>query len=118
GSPTRAAITGELERLGVVVEPGDAVLIVYSGHGARQPDASGDEADGYDEILLPADIGVWESETSQVENAISDDEIGTYLTRIRERGAFVWVIVDACYSGTVTRAASKEYWQTRRVPES
>lgn len=115
--PTRAAIVAELERLATGVADGDQVFISYSGHGSRQPDASGDEPDGYDEILLPADIGKWVSETAGVENALVDDEIGAFLTRIRTRGAFVWVVMDACHSGTGTRAAGGEYWRTRKVSD-
>jgi hypothetical protein len=40
-----------------------------------------------------------------VPNALMDDEIGGALDAIRDKGAFVWVIFDACHSGSATRAA-------------
>ena len=40
-----------------------------------------------------------------VENAIVDDEIRIWVSAIRATGALVWVIVDTCHAGTMTRGA-------------
>jgi hypothetical protein len=102
-APTRANILAELKDLAARSSTGDQVLVYFSGHGAQAPDMEGEEADGLDELLLPADIGKWSDEADLVENAITDDEFGAAIEAIRQRGAYVWVIVDSCHSGTALR---------------
>ena len=117
--PTRANIKRELRRLGEVAGPDDQVVILLSGHGSQQPaaeDAYDREPDGYDEIFLPADVRGWNRSKGAVENAIVDDELRDWLRSIRDRGAFVWVIVDSCHSGTMTRGAPRDYERERRIP--
>lgn len=101
--PTRVNIMEALERLAKNVSKGDFVLILLAGHGSQQPDTSGDEADGKDEIFLPADSGEWRKIEGSVENAITDDELGAAVDAIAVRGARVWLIVDSCHSGTMRR---------------
>jgi hypothetical protein len=117
--PIRANIEREFRRLAEQVKPGDQVVILLAGHGSQQPDDDPDnpddpEPDGYDEIFLPADIGAWDGSKQQVENAIIDDEIRVWLADIHGQGAFVWIIIDACHSGTMIRGASEEV--LRQVP--
>jgi hypothetical protein len=102
-APTRAAILEELQGLATRSGAGDQVLVYFSGHGAQSPDLEGEEADGLDELMLPADIGKWQDDADMVENAISDDEFGAAIEAIRKRGAYVWVIVDSCHAGTALR---------------
>jgi len=105
-TPTRAAILKGLADLTAKAEDGDFVYIQFSGHGSQQPAADpSTEIDGKDEIFLAADISKMDPATRMVPNAILDDEIGAALDAIRAKGAFVWVIFDACHSGTATRAA-------------
>ena len=54
---------------------------------------------------MPADTSPWDSEAKRLPNALLDDEVGAALDAIRDKGAFVWIVVDACNSGSVTRAA-------------
>lgn len=116
GRPTRADIVAGFERLVATAQRGDEVFIMLSGHGSRQPDgADGDEADGADEIFLPVDVGQWRADQRRVENALVDDEIGAFIDRLRENGAFVWIVVDACHSGTVTRDIGGGDSQSRAV---
>ena len=49
------------------------------------------------------DIGRWDGEAGQVPNAITDNELGAAIGRIRAKGAFVWAVFDNCHSGTITR---------------
>lgn len=106
GSPTHARILSAMKALADVSEPGDFVYIHYSGHGSQQPALDPKtETDGRDEILLPADTGNWTDRTKGVPDALVDDEIGKALDAIRDRGAFVWMVFDACQSGTATREA-------------
>ncbi|WP_372015752.1 caspase family protein [Pseudoxanthomonas sp. 10H] len=102
-APTRAAIMGALEDLAARSGNGDQVLVYFSGHGSQSPDLDGDEDDGLDEILLPSDIGPWQDSVQMVDNAITDDEFGAAVQKIRDRGAYLWVVVDSCHSGTALR---------------
>ncbi len=108
--PTRNNIRRQFARLAADVEPGDQVVILLGGHGSRQPanDETNDlEPDGLDEIFLPADVKGWNGSAGRVEGAIVDDELRTWLSAIRERGAFVWCLIDACHSGTMVRGGGE-----------
>ena len=107
--PTRAAILAALDDLAAKSGPGDFVLVHLSGHGSQQPIADPSrhavaKADGLEEIFLPIDIGTWEDSVGAVKNALVDHELGRAVTAIRAKGARVWVVIDACHSGTMTRA--------------
>lgn len=117
--PIRANIEREFRRLASTVKSGDQVVILMAGHGSQQPDNDPNnpedaEPDGLDEIFLPSDIGAWDGSKQQVENAISDDEIRGWISQIRGKGGFVWVIIDACHSGTMIRGGGEEV--LRQVP--
>lgn len=106
GSPTLSGILSSLDRVAAKAKHGDFVYIHYSGHGSQQPALSpGDETDGLDEILLPSDTGTWKDRTKGVPNALTDNMVGQALDAIRDKGAFVWIVLDCCNSGTATRAA-------------
>lgn len=105
GSPTLAGIEAALAGVADKVGEGDFVYLHFSGHGAQQPAADpGLEPDGLDEIFLPADTGLWKNKNEGVPNALRDKVIGGALQKIRDKGAFVWIVIDACHSGTATRA--------------
>ena len=111
--PTRANIEREFRRLAEVSGPGDQVVVLLAGHGSQQPDDDPDnpddyEPDGMDEIFLPRDVKGWDGSQGTVVNAIVDDELRVWLNDIRRTGAFVWVIVDACHSGTMVRGGARE----------
>lgn len=119
-APERANIMHALDDAAEQARPGDIIIISLSGHGSRQPAKNNGigadlHQDGLDEIFLPIDIGRWEQEIGSVQNAIVDREIAAITKRIRSRGAFVWLIVDACYSGHMDRAAGAEYVAARGV---
>ncbi|MDK9697953.1 MAG: caspase family protein, partial [Siculibacillus sp.] len=128
GMPTRAAILAALDRLAAESGPGDFVLLHLSGHGSQQPmtdpaRSEGAKADGLEEIFLPIDIGAWEDSIGAVKNALVDHELGRAVTAIRAKGARVWVVVDACHSGTMTRAGGDAVAKqvppaTLRIPEA
>ncbi len=116
GLPTHAAIKAALADLAAKVQRDDFVYLHLSGHGAQQPEAKkGNETDGLDEIFLPVDIDKWVNRDAGVPNALIDNEIGTALDAIRDKGAFVWVVFDCCHSGTATRAAEVDDELERKV---
>jgi hypothetical protein len=106
GAPTRQSIVDTLEAVSKKTKRGDLVYIQLSGHGIQQPAADvKDEVDGLDEAFLPADIENWVDRTKGIPNALADNDIGKALDGIRATGAFVWIVMDCCHSGTATRAA-------------
>jgi hypothetical protein len=107
--PTRDNIEKEFRRMAENVHPGDQAVIVMGGHGSQQPDddpqnPDDPEPDGLDELFLPADIRGWEQAQQRVSGAIVDDELRRWLAAIRDRGAFVWITLDSCHSGTIIRS--------------
>lgn len=104
GSPTRQNILDALTAMNVA--SGDFVYLHLSGHGSQQParDAA-TETDGMDEIFLPQDVKFWDKEANGMPNALVDDDIGSAIASLRDKGANVWIVIDACHSGTATRAA-------------
>jgi hypothetical protein len=109
GRPLKINITKELSDLEQKLSKGDRVVLLLSGHGSQQPnddpdDAEDPEPDGLDEIFCPADIRSSEDPDSPFAiNALTDDELRVAIKAMRKRGAFVWVIVDSCHSGSAVR---------------
>jgi hypothetical protein len=80
----------------------DRILFYFSGHGCRIPDENNDEGDGVDEGLAPYDIQVKADES--LSNVFLDDRFGELLAQVPANEVFV--IIDACHSGTATKAGS------------
>ena len=79
--------------------PADRVLLYYSGHGSSIPDQDPiDEPDKRDEVLV-----AWDAEYSKGKliNVLVDDYMGELLGEMRSRNVFL--IFDACNSGTATK---------------
>ena len=115
--PTRSNISKAYAELSRNAAKGDTVFILMSGHGSQQPadeDPLDIETDGLDEIFLPADIKALPAEM-RIENAIVDDEIKLWVNRIRDKGAFVWVVFDSCHSGTMTRGTEQSGRKNRHL---
>jgi hypothetical protein len=90
------------------VKEGDVAYFHFSGHGQQVPDdekngpnpSVGDELDGYDETIIPAD---YVSQKDGSKN-IRDDEIGKLLDELsQKKPANVTISLDSCFSGTATR---------------
>ncbi len=85
------------------VNPEDRVVFYFSGHGSNIPDLNGDEADGVDEVLLAHDVRrVTREGKRTLIGVVDDDTMGSLISGIPSDN--IWIIVDACHSGTVTRA--------------
>ncbi len=105
-TPSLENIKGALAAVAAKAKRGDFVYVQLSGHGIQQPAADPtQESDGMDEAFLPNDIRDWVDRTKGIPNALADDDIGAALDAIRATGAFVWIVMDCCHSGTATRAA-------------
>ena len=90
--PTRANILKGFDSLTALLKTGDEAFFHYSGHGLQIPDYNGDEESGYDSAIAPIDF--------TRSGFISDDIIRTNLIQKIPSGAKLYVILDACHSGT------------------
>lgn len=116
--PTKANIVRALQNLERAAQKGEWVVIYLAGHGSQQPSSSlslDDEPDGLDEIFLPADVRT-SPDGEKIPNGLSDDEIADWVHRIRAKGADVWLVIDACHSGTMLRGGGNSGVVLRFVP--
>lgn len=90
--PTRQNITRAMHWLVSGAQPGDALFFHYSGHGGQAKATQGDEADGYNETILPLDF--------QTTGQIEDDEMHMLLVRPLPMGCRLTALFDSCHSGT------------------
>ena len=120
GWPRRAPILEALRSVDEKVRDNDFVMLHFSGHGSRQPAGAGatEELDGLDEIFLPGDAKGWNDDIGSVENAITDNELGEFISSYQRKGADVWFIIDSCHSGTMTKGLGDEEVRTRTVKGS
>lgn len=99
---TRKAILNAIENHLIAKANQNSVIVLhYSGHGSRVKDVSGDEADGYDETIVPHDSG----RKPHANKDITDDELNLLLDRLATLTPNVTFIFDSCHSGTATRAS-------------
>lgn len=114
---THAGITQALKKLAEDSKNGDVVYIHFSMHGQPFEDLNGDEEDGWDEALIPVDAqmlyleGVYDGR-----NHLLDDELEVYFNDIRHkigRKGQLYVILDACHSGTASRGDDDHVRGTR-----
>lgn len=91
--PTSENILSAYRRIVAESVDGDCVYCHYSGHGGKVRDDNGDEADGYDETLVPLDF--------QSAGQIRDDDLLKTLVIPMRKGVFVTSVMDCCHSGTV-----------------
>jgi len=91
--PTKDNILAAYEKIVAESVSGDVVYCHYSGHGSKVKDRNGDEADGYDETLVPVDY--------YSAGQIKDDALLRNLVLPMAAGVFVTSIMDCCHSGTI-----------------
>jgi len=86
---------------------GDVVYFQFSGHGQQVADDGNDEADGYDEAIVPYDSPLrYEAGVYTGERLIRDDKLNELFTSLRRQlgpSGNLMVVLDACHSGTGTR---------------
>ncbi len=107
---TLQGIRDGFAKLKASVNPGDVVYIHFSGHGQQLWDDSTngkiDELDGLDECIVTYDAPMRYHKGYKGEKHLRDDELSTLINGIRGKvGADgdVWVVSDACHSGTMLR---------------
>lgn len=81
-------------------KPGDVAVFYYSGHGTQFDDTNGDEADGIDEGICPADM-----DDRSLNNYIVDDEFAQWISKVKTEN--FTIVFDSCFSGTATRGFDK-----------
>ncbi|MDX1674661.1 MAG: caspase family protein [Longimicrobiales bacterium] len=100
GDATRDRIERELtEWLPSVARSGDLVWFYFAGHGSQAWDLNGDEPDGLDETVCPADVT-----RGSTDRDILDDEIGAWLGALPTDN--VVVVWDKCHARSSTRAVT------------
>lgn len=94
---TRAGILSGLDWLFDDSRDGDELVFCQSSHGTQIRDGDGDEQDGYDEAICPADTSMDNDDA-----LIVDDDLREIFKR-KPSGAFLSCLIDACHSGSATR---------------
>ena len=114
---THANITNALMELAKDAKKGDVVYIHFSMHGQPFEDLNGDEEDGWDEALIPVDAEMLYAEgVYEGKNHLLDDELEVYFNDIRSKlgsEGQLYVILDACHSGTGVRGDDEHIRGTR-----
>lgn len=91
---TKANILGHLNWLISKGAEGVELFYYHSGHGTQVYDASGDEEDQLDEVLVPHDHD-WNA-------PLLDDYVAAIFKKL-PAGAFLSMICDTCHSGSMTK---------------
>ena len=111
-NPTKANIVNAIKRLTQKVKKGDIVYLHFSTHGQPMEDGllnkTKDEEDEWDESIIPLDAGVkYDKFKDYGQRHLVDDELARYVETIRRKigsKGFLYVVVDACHAGTMSRA--------------
>ena len=96
--------------------PGDRIYIYYSGNGYFTADKNGDEADGLDEGFVPYDARPSQRNGKlAIDGLVIDDELTTLFSQLK--GRKITLVVDAGFSGRVTRKKGGETTGDQRLPQ-
>jgi hypothetical protein len=114
---THDRILAEIAALEQRTQPGDTVLIYFSGHGTS---ANADE-NSFD---LPYATGAWvpyDLDFSTLDSAkrtliIGRRDLVPLLKRLDQGGRWVVVVSDSCYSGQVVRSFGQTFSHSRYLP--
>jgi hypothetical protein len=90
--PTRSNILAGFRALLQGAKSGDELWFHFSGHGSLVRDKNGDEESGADSCICPIDVAR--------SGNISDDIIRSNLAALVPRGVRLYMVLDACHSGT------------------
>ncbi|KAH9058343.1 metacaspase-1 [Lactarius vividus] len=90
--PTKVNIIRAMQWLVAGAQPNDSLFFHYSGHGGQTKDKDGDEGDGYDEVIYPADF--------KKAGHIVDDDMHDIMVKPLPAGCRLTAIYDSCHSGS------------------
>jgi uncharacterized caspase-like protein len=89
-----ANITEAFKKLAQESQPGDALFVLFSGHGCRVLDSPIDsEAESYDEALIPCDY--------DEAGIIRDTLVFKTLLAPMRKGVTMTCILDSCHTGVM-----------------
>ncbi len=89
------------------VSPEDRIVFYFSGHGSNTPDLNSDEPDGVDEVLVTHDVRrIRQNGKPALTGVVTDDKLASLIAGIPSNN--IWIIVDACHSGTVSRGLTMD----------
>ena len=101
-------ITNQLSTFTNQTKKGDIVYLHFSAHGQPVEDLNGDEEDGWDEAIVPIDAyKIYKKGVYEGKKHLLDDQLNTYIKKLRTKigtAGFLYVVIDACHSGTSSRA--------------
>ncbi|HDN26854.1 MAG TPA: caspase family protein [Thioploca sp.] len=99
---TRAAFVRAWQDMLKQAEPGDTLILSFSGHGGQQSDTAPlDEKDSKDETLIFHDFAPWQP----TQGRITDDEL---YGMFKEAHAYnIIFVVDACHSSGMVRSMKR-----------
>lgn len=102
---TSTNLLNALNKASTSLEPGDILLVTYSGHGSVFPDLNGDEDDRFDETWVLYD------------RMLVDDELYYAWSKFAP-GVRILLISDSCYSGTVAKPLLFEWSKREDTPQA
>ena len=91
--PTRDNILASLKWLVDGAQPGDQLLLHYSGHGGLKRNLDGTETSGFDQTMYPVDF--------EDAGFIDDNEIHAAVVIPLAAGVQLTALLDCCHSGTL-----------------
>jgi len=92
-APTKKNILAGFKWLVRNVQPGDSLLLHYSGHGGKVKNTDGTEASGYDQTIIPLDY--------HKAGQILDDDVHDLLCKDLPKGVRLTAIFDCCHSESI-----------------
>jgi hypothetical protein len=90
---TRLGMFRRVEHMCRNAQPGDRLILLYSGHGAQIPLRASGEVDGMIEVLCPVDFD-WDNKATW----FRDTDLSSVLAKLPD-GVDCTVILDSCSSG-------------------
>jgi hypothetical protein len=125
---SRAGILGACARFVDTVQPGDAAVVYYSGHGGlARPPASGRERGEPDlQFIVPTDYGASAGSGSGSASGSGSDgfrgitsvELSALLARLTARTPNATAIFDCCHAGRMARSAQGRNLRVKALTRS
>ncbi|TDL21760.1 hypothetical protein BD410DRAFT_771363 [Rickenella mellea] len=122
GAATKVAIISALKSLknNTKIQHGDAIIIYFSGHGARTPVPSEwvdwESNESQIEMICPVDIGSTPGEGETEISGIPDRMVGLWLNDLsKEKGNNITLIMDCCHSASASRDPKDTGFVPRRI---